>query len=422
METITLNKKQQRRAEVLAKVSSGGISKTDAENLLGLGRRQIDRLLSKYEEEGLKAVIHGNSGRVPVNKTPQSLIDSLIEFAGEDGKYHGLNACHLHDLLEETDEIFISRPVIYRALRESRVIQPGKQTAGKRRQRRERASREGMLLQIDGSPHDWLCGRGPKMAMIGAIDDATGKIVYAAFRPTEDQAGYIIMLRTITESYGLPGCLYHDRHTILHSPKAQTIEDELAGRIPQSEVQRIMADLGIRSIPAHSPQAKGRVERLWRTLQDRLIKEMTIAGISSISEANAFLPGFIERFNKKFGKEAANTNPAWIAKEKGMDMHYCFSTSDLRVVRRDHTISYKGKILQILPGERHPVLSGKRVDIRVSPEGNIKVYIDKHSLSFKEIATIQSTSTQEKEKPKTEPKESRDKAKNRGWLYGYKVA
>ena len=174
-----MNKKQQRRAEVLAKVSSGGISKTDAENLLGLGRRQIDRLLRKYEE-GLKAVIHGNSGRVPVNKTPQSLIDSPIEFAGEDGKYHGLNACHLHDLLEETDEIFISRPVIYRVLRESGVIRPGKQKAGGRRQRRERASREGMLLQIDGSPHDWLCGRGPKMAMIGAIDDATGKIVVEA--------------------------------------------------------------------------------------------------------------------------------------------------------------------------------------------------------------------------------------------------
>ena len=422
METITLNTKQQRRAEVLAKIASGGINKTDAERLLGLGRRQIDRLLRDYEEEGLKAVVHGNSGRTPVSKTSQSLIDKVIELTVKDGKYHGLNVCHLHDLLEENDEISISRPVIYRALRKRGLIQPGKQKTGGRRQRRERASREGMLLQIDGSPHDWLCGRCSKMALVGAIDDANGKIAYATFRPTEDQAGYIIMLRSIAESYGLPWCLYHDRHTILHSPKDQTIEDQLADRIPQSEVQRIMMELGIRSIPAHSPQAKGRVERLWGTLQDRLIKEMTIAGISSISEANAFLPGFIERFNKRFGKEPANTEPAWTAIDKGMDMHYYFSTSDLRVVRRDHTISYKGKILQILTDECHPILTNKQVDVRVSPERNIKVYIDKHSLSFKEIEIRPAASSQNKEKPRTESKELEGKAKNRGWLYSFKVA
>jgi hypothetical protein len=261
------------------------------------------------------------------------------------------------------------------------------------------------------------------MALVGAIDDATGKIVYGTFRPNEDQAGYIMMLRSVAQSHGLPACLYHDRHTILHSPKAQTIEDELADRIPQSEVQRIMMDLGIRSIPAHSPQAKGRVERLWRTLQDRLTKEMTIAGISTMSEANAFLPAFIERFNTRFGKEPANTDSAWVAIEKGMDMHYYFSTSDLRVVRQDHTISYKGKALQILCSERHPIIMGKRVDVRVSPEGYIKVYMGKESLSFKEIGTRPPASPlEEEENLKTEPKGVKGKRRNRSWLYGLKVA
>jgi hypothetical protein len=422
METITLNKKQQRRAEVLGKTASGAISKSDAENLLGLGRRQIDRLLKNFEEKGLSSVVHGNSGRVPVNKTPQPLMDRVIELAGEDGKYHRLNACHLHDLLEENEEILISRPVIYRGLIQSGVIRLGKQTSAVRRQRRERATREGMLLQIDGSPHDWLCGRGPKMALVGAIDDATGRIVYGTFRPTEDQAGYIMMLRSIAQTYGLPGCLYHDRHTILRSPKEQTIEDELADRIPQSQVQRIMTDLGIRSIPAHSPQAKGRVERLWRTLQDRLIKEMTIAGICSISEANAFLPGFIVRFNKRFAKEPADGNCAWVAIDTGMDMHYCFSTSDLRVVRPDHTISYKGKTLQILRDKHHPILVGKRVDVRVSPEGDIRVYIDKHRLSCKNIESRPTISSKVKEKTKTESKDLIIKETNKGWLYGFKVA
>jgi transposase len=207
METITLNKKQQRRAEVLAKVASGGISKTDAGDLLGLGRRQINRLLRGYEVKGLSAVVHGNTGRPPANKTPQSLIDKLLQLAGEEGKYHGLNVCHLHDLLKQREDILISRPVIYRSLIQKGVIQTGKRKPISRRQRRERAEREGMLLQIDGSPHDWLCRRGPKMTLMGAIDDATGNLVYALFRPTEDQAGYIMMLRSIALSYGLPACM-----------------------------------------------------------------------------------------------------------------------------------------------------------------------------------------------------------------------
>lgn len=414
-----MNKKQQRRAEVIAKVASGGVSKTDAEYLLGLGRRQINRLIRGYEEKGLSAVVHGNTGRHPVNKTPQSLIDKLLGLAGEEGKYHGLNVCHLHDLLKEREDILISRPVIYRRLVQSGVIQTGRQKPVSRRQRRERAGQEGMLLQIDGSPHDWLCGRGPKMALMGAVDDATGKLIYALFRPTEDQAGYIMMLRSIALSHGLPCCLYHDRHTILHSPKKLTIEDELADRIPQSEVQRIMMDLGIRSIPAHSPQAKGRIERLWKTLQDRLIKEMSIAGISSLEEANAFLPYFIERFNKRFGKAPANAGSAWRALKKGLDVHYYFSTSDIRVVRQDHTIAYRGKTLQILDNERYPILAGKRVDVRVSPEGDIKVYIGKQSLMLKEIEAKPAASSQENNKVKAK---SKYRVPNNRWLYGFKVA
>ena len=407
---------------MLAKAASGGISKTDAGNLLELGRRQIDRLLKVYEKDGLKAVVHGNSGRIPSNKTPEAMSDGVIALAKEGGKYHGLNVCHLHDLLKENEEIFVSRPVIYRVLRKSGVIQPGKQKVKERRMRRERSQKEGLMLQIDGSSHDWLCGRGHKMALMGAIDDATGQIIYGMFHPTEDQAGYLMMLRSIALSHGLPGCIYHDRHTILHSPKAQTIEDELADRLPQSQVQRVMSELGIRSIPAHSPQAKGRVERLWGTLQDRLVHEMTIAGITTLAESNAFLTDFIGRFNKRFGKAPADADPAWVAIEKKMDIHYCFSTSDLRVVRRDHTVSYNGNILQILSSELHPMLVGKRVDVRRSPEGEIKVYADKHNLAFKKIETRPATSSQEKGKTSTDPRNPKGKGENRGWLYGHEAA
>ena len=402
---------------MLAKVESGAISKTDAENLLGLGGRQIDRLVGDYEREGLKSVIHGNSGRSPSNKIAAALRDGVMELAGEGGKYHGLNVCHLHDVLKETEEVFISRPVLYRMLIEHGVIKKGRRKGKERRQRRERAPREGMLLQIDGSSHDWLSGRGPKMTLVGAIDDATGKMIYGVFRKTEDQAGYLMMLRSIAVTHGLPECLYHDRHTILRSPKEQTIEDELADRVPQSQVQRVMMELGIGSIPAHSPQAKGRVERLWGTLQDRLVKEMSIAGISTLEEANAFLPGFIERFNKRFGRPAVDAESAWVEIESDMDMHYHFSTSDLRVVRRDHTICYSGKILQTLVDEGYPILAGKRVDVRTSPEGEIGIYSGRHKLLFKELQAYQASPSQENKNPAVKPDHSEGKAKQRRWLY-----
>jgi CheY-like chemotaxis protein len=142
---------------------------------------------------------------------------------------------------------------------------------------RERKSAEGMMLQTDASPHDWLEGRAPEV-IYSALSMMRSAKWYASFRPSEDQIGYLLMLRTVALNYGLPHILYHDRHTILRPPKQASIEDELAGRKPQSQVQRIIEQLGIRSIPALSPQAKGRIERLWQTFQDRLRKEMRLAG------------------------------------------------------------------------------------------------------------------------------------------------
>ena len=140
--------------------------------------------------------------------------------------------------------------------------------------------------------------------MIGAIDDATGQVLFLLFRPTEDQVGYILLLRAIAYEYGLPMSIYHDRHTILRSPKQPTLDDELAGQPPMSQVQRMMAELGIESITAHSPQAKGRIERLWGILQDRLTKELRLAGVTTLEDANAFLPAFLVRYNARFAQPA----------------------------------------------------------------------------------------------------------------------
>ena len=176
-------------------------------------------------------------------------VERIVALAGPDGKYHDLNVCHLQELLEREEQIVIGRSTL------DRLLQAGWTCASRPRPPRRciggagcAARPKGMLLQIDGSPFAWLEERGPKADLIGAIDDATGKVLFLLFRPTEDQVGYLLLLRSIAQCYGLPMSIYHDRHTILRSPKQPTLEEQLAGQTPMSQVQRVMAELGIESI------------------------------------------------------------------------------------------------------------------------------------------------------------------------------
>ena len=303
MRTITLNPKQQREVEILTRLEAGALDVATAAELLGVGARQVRRLRARFRQEGMAAVIHGNRGRAPANRTDPALVERIVALAGPAGQVPR------SERLSPAGAAGAGGADRDRPLDPRSPAQAGWRAAGApsrrppvHRRRRLRRSAEGMLLQIDGSPFDWLEERGPKAALIGAIDDATGKILFLLFRPTEDQVGYLLLLRSIAQRYGLPMSIYHDRHTILRSPKQPTLEEQLAGQTPMSQIQRIMAELGIESIPAYSPQAKGRIERLWGTLQDRLTKELRLAGITTLEQANAFLPGFIERYNARFAK------------------------------------------------------------------------------------------------------------------------
>ena len=420
-EYITLSKKQQRRAEVLNRVSSGKITRDEAEALLGMSRRQLSRVFNDYRVEGLPSLVHGNAGKVPANKTRPESVAAIVDLAGEEGKYHGFNICHMHDLLADNEAITLGRSTLDRLLRDNNIISRASRKKQVRRKRRERSSAEGMMLQIDGSDHDWLEGRGPKMSLVGAVDDATGKMVYGVYRPTEDQAGYLMMMRGIATTRGLPDSVYHDRHTILRSPKEPTIDDELAGIEPQSQFQRVLGELGITSIPAHSPQAKGRVERLWGTLQDRLVKEMRLEGINSLEQANAFLPGFILRYNKRFAKEPRDPQSVWVKLRSRTDLAYYFSTKESRVVRADHTVSWLGKTLEILPDSRNTCLARKTISVHITPEAELFLYDDKKRLQYR---VIQPESRPKEVQPvkvaaqKTHLPDPAALARRRAWLYG----
>jgi hypothetical protein len=422
MRTLTLSTPQQRRAEVLTRLCAGQLTTLDAAQLLGVTLRQAQRLRRRFATQGLSCAVHGNTGRAPINRTAPAIVERLALLCGAAGKYHDFNVSHLADLLARDEEICLPRSTLSRLLAVNRVRLPQPRRAEVKRMRRERKSSEGMMLQIDATPFDWLESRGPRMALAAAIDDATSQIVYASFRPTEDQAGYLLMLRAIATTYGLPRLLYHDRHTILRSPKGPTLEDELAGRRPMSQFQRVVASLGIASIPALSPQAKGRIERLWRTLQDRLTKELRLAAVNTLDEANTFLPIFISGYNARFAQPARDPQSAWRALAAAADLHYYFSTCETRQVRRDHTIAWLGRTLQLVPERDEPSLSSKSVEVHVSPEGTIAIYAEQRRVTHREFAAPAQVSTVKAPSRRSPPSgrapDAQAEARRRGWLYG----
>jgi hypothetical protein len=330
----------------------------------------------------MAAVVHGNQGRTPANRIDAQTREQIVTLAKEGGCYAGVNVAHMQELLAREEEIVIGRLTLDRLLKETGVRKKQPTPRAVHRHRRLRRSAEGLLVQIDGSPFAWLEGRGPHATLIGAIDDATGKVLYLHFRPTEDQLGYLLLLRTLAHEHGVPMAIYHDRHTILRSPKAPTLEEELTGQQPMSQIQRIMHTLGIESIPAYSPQAKGRIERLWGTLQDRLTTELRLAGVATLDEANAFLPSFLEQFNARFAVAALDPQPAWRPLPKRFDDRYVFAIREERKVSRDHCVRHAGLILQLSPSPKRASLAGKTIQVHVTPEGETFLYAGTERLAY----------------------------------------
>jgi hypothetical protein len=235
-----------------------------------------------------------------------------------------------------------------------------------------------MLLQTDGSPHDWLEGRGPKLCLIGAIDDATSEVPKAHFQYQEDSAGYIRLFREITLSHGIPLALYHDQHSIfkLSEEKIPSMEEQLAGKRPLTQVGRMMEELGIKSIPAESPQAKGRVERLWNTFQDRLVSELRLVGACSLAEANQVLVWFLPEYNRKFTVPAREPGSAYRKLAPGFkpEEHFCFKYN--RVVGMDNVVRFGERRLQIRPTGQRQSFARCQVEVQLRLDNSLAIYFE----------------------------------------------
>jgi transposase len=211
-EEVTLNRKEQNRLVVMNRIESKKLTVAQGAALLELLQRHVWRILASYQKEGASALAHGNRGRKPVNAIEGGTRQQIVELAS--GKYYGFNQQHFTEKLADKEGINLSRSTVRRILLARGMKSPQKRRAPKHRNRRERYPQEGQLLQTDGSPHDWLEGRGPELCLIGAIDDATSDVPYAYFQEREDSKGYMLMLKDITLKQGIPMALYHDRHSI----------------------------------------------------------------------------------------------------------------------------------------------------------------------------------------------------------------
>jgi transposase len=378
---VTLNRKEQRRVGVLVEVEKGLITGRQAAGMMDVSLRQMRRLIAAYRKEGIAALAHGNRDRKPYNAIEDSLRQQVVSLASS--KYTGFNHQHLTESLAEREDIFISRSSVRNILLGAGIRSPRKRRPPKHRSRRERYPKEGMLLQIDGSPHDWLEGRGPRLSLIGAIDDATSSAPYARFQEQEDSRGYFLMLREITIKQGIPQALYHDRHSIfqVNGDKSSSIEDELTGKQPLSQFGRLMEELEIISISANSPEAKGRIERLWGTFQDRLTSELRLAGTKTIEEANQVLAEFLPRYNQRFAIEAAESELAYIKPDNSFkpDEFFCFKYP--RVVGLDNVVRFGKQRLQLLPSDERLSYARCKVSVHERLDGSLAVYYQDRCLN-----------------------------------------
>jgi transposase len=368
---VTLNSKEQKRDIVVNQVLAGRLTGQEAAKLLGISLRQTRRLLAVYRAEGVAGLAHGNRGRPPVNKLDPALADEIVHLAGNG--YRDFNDSHFTEELAERHQIVVSVPTVRRLRREAGLGSPRKRRAPRHRRRRQRYPQAGMLLQVDGSKHDWLEGRGPWLTLHAAIDDATNDVAWAVFREEEDATGYALLVHHISQTHGLPLALYADRHMIFQSPKHLSLKEQLAGLEPRTHLGQMLHSLDIQLISARSPQAKGRVERLFQTLQDRLVKELRRAEAGTLVEANRVLQTYLPRFNKRFTRPPSQPGSAyrrpWSRAEANERVHFTY----WRTVANDHTVALFGHVLAIPPLPSRVSLAGRRVALHHRMDGRLAV-------------------------------------------------
>ena len=375
------------------KVAERLIEKTmkieEASRILNISTRQVIRIKKGVKEIGPIAVIHGNRKRKPKNATAGKVKDLVVELKKD--KYEKANFSHFAELISENEKLNLSQPTVHRILTEAGIKSPKKKKKKRAHYHRKRMDCPGAMAQLDASPYSWL--GGDKLNLHGAIDDAEGTILGLFMEKEECLEGYFEVARQMIKGPGIPVSTYNDRHTILVSPKKArvTIEDQLEGKIePYTQFSAAMDTLGVTMIAAGSPEAKGRIERLWGTLQDRLTVEFTLNGIKDIDSANHFMKGYIKKFNKRFAVMPKG-KPVFRKLSKGINLDHILCSKIGRKLDKASAFSFRGNYYQLLSGGK-PAATISRSDVKVLSSSRIGIKAE-YSGKVYSLARI--------EKPKT---------------------
>jgi len=383
MERWQLSQKELARYAIIQNTIEGYLNVDLAAEELCLSRRQVFRLKRKLKEEGIEGLIHGNRGRTSPKRTKEHL-RNMINYLYR-GKYDGFNISHFTEMLEEREGIFISRETVRGILLEKGSYKKKKKYP-KHRSWREPMPKEGMMIQFDTSDHDWLEGRGPKIKLIGGIDDATKDVPYALFALKDSVEKNMTTSKEIIKRKGIPLSLYVDKDSKFITTRHGGLHVNIKRNQEKTQMQRAWEELGINVLYAESPQGKGRIERLWGTFQDRLISELRLEGICSLEEANRYLHCvFLPKYNKKFTRKPRVEEVAYRKVPQGMDLDRIFSIKEKRRVQGDNTIGYDTRRYQILPTKTRFGFAKAKVEVQKHLDGSIHIFYKGEELPYKLI-------------------------------------
>ena len=374
---IEMSVHELKRLKVIQEVIGRHITQKTAAEIMGLSERQIRRVIKAVREEGDRGVIHKGRGKQSNRKLSEKVRQKVIKLCGK--KYEGFGPTLASEKLDEIEGIEISKESVRKWLIEAGLWKRRRKVRG-HKQWRVRKECYGQMVQMDGSHHDWLEDRGPELVLMGYIDDATNN-VFGRFYDYEGTFPAMDSFKRYAGIYGLPHSMYMDRHTTYKSNSKLTEQEILEGiDKPMSQFERAMKELGVKVIHAYSPQAKGRVERLFGVLQDRLIKEMRIKGIRTKEEANSFLDEYLPVYNDKFAVKAAYDTNMHMEAPKAVDMNRTLSIRTERTVKNDNTIALKGTLFLI-----EETIRVKRVVVEERLDGSLHVISNGRSLKYREI-------------------------------------
>lgn len=370
-----------KQLNIIQSVIDGKRTGKEAAHALKISERQVWRKVKSIKDNGDIGIKHGNTFRKPKNSISDELINKIINLKLSND-YCDTNFTHFKELLEERENIVISYTPLYNILTNAGINSKKKHKDRKIHRRRKRKEHEGDLVQADGTPFDWF-NDGNMYSIHGFIDDATGKVLGLYMCEHECLLGYLEVTRQMLTNYGSPKCLYPDKYSVFFPTISQkvTIEEELEGKEkPTTQFGRIMDFLGIEMFPASTSQAKGRIERLWETLQDRLITEFKLNNITTIDQANEFLPKYIKKYNKRFAVEPKNQESKFIKIPSYVNLDLLLTSKFTRVIDSSGTFTIKNKKFQILDNK---ILPNVKVDIYMSKK--IGIIVEHNNTQYKVV-------------------------------------